>query len=120
MLCCEYSIHNVILVRFVCVKIHQYTSFNGTSIKITTIVALIEIFEISVTPSNFYTQVVQFADQNCLHSTFLSKMKGLHTTRLCYTPTSDHPHSCPCTPSQNIPQPVPTHSHPPVKIAYHP
>ena len=45
------------LVRFVRVKIHQYTSFNGTSMKLSTIVALLKIFEISLRP--------QFLDSGC-------------------------------------------------------
>ena len=40
----------VVIVSFVRLKIHQYTSFNGTSMKLSTIVALLKIFEISVRP----------------------------------------------------------------------
>ena len=45
------------MVRLVRVKIHQHTSFNSTSMKLCTIVALLKIFEISVRP--------QFADTDC-------------------------------------------------------
>ena len=40
----------VVIVSFVRLKIHQYISFNGTSMKLSTIVALLKIFEISVRP----------------------------------------------------------------------
>lgn len=47
----------LLIVRFVRVKIYQYTSFNDTSIKLSTIVALLKLFEILVRP--------QFLDSDC-------------------------------------------------------
>ena len=82
--CKSFSVEpSFVSVRFVRVKIHQYTSFNDTSTKLSTTVAQLKIFEISLKP--------QFLDSGCTfyrpvmfpyHVLFFSsKMNALHTTR---------------------------------------
>ena len=77
----------LLIVSFVRVKIHQYTSFNGTSIKLSTILALLKLFEILVRP--------QFLDSGCtFYKPELSPQKELHTTRfhfLCKTNFNEIP-----------------------------
>ena len=55
--CWKGTLYKEVIIWFACVKIHQYTSFSGTRMKLFTIVALLKVFEISVRP--------QFVDSDC-------------------------------------------------------